>query len=58
MTTGRVPLPVYRASIIYACPRCDTDLEHAGADEYWCAGCQHTVYFTEVVPYHDGSFDD
>jgi tRNA(Ile2) C34 agmatinyltransferase TiaS len=49
--------PQYRAAPVATCPDCDSDLEHAGLDEYWCRSCKQTYYFTQVV-LCEGDTDD
>ena len=54
---GSHPLPVYRPSYVYVCPGCDGDLQHEGADSYWCTWCRRTLYFTEVGCYDEGDYE-
>ena len=59
MTTPspRVPLPVYRASIIPACPNCGSDLEDEGPS-FWCPGCRDSVSPLEAMNLDEGDLDD
>lgn len=58
MTSPRVPLPVYTGPRIVTCPDCDSDLEYAGGDEYWCRADRRAYHFTQVVTCEDWSPDD
>ena len=53
-----IPLPQYRATVIYTCPECDGDLQHEGVDGYWCPACRRSWSFTEVGVYEDGDRPD
>jgi DNA-directed RNA polymerase subunit RPC12/RpoP len=53
-----VPMPRYTGAVIYVCPSCWGDLDHEGADHYWCPACQQTFYFTQVALYDAEGLDD
>lgn len=53
-----IPLPRYTPSIVATCPDCSGDLQHEGADGYWCPGCRKAYGFMEVALFDDGDIND
>lgn len=55
--SDRVPLPRYTGAVIYSCPDCYGDLEHEGADHYWCRACRRSHFFTQVMLQDETDYD-
>lgn len=55
--TERVPVPVYRGTIIACCPDCGNDLQPDGPNYFWCPPCRRSWDFTQVIPIDETEYD-